>query len=516
MSQARTPPHGDHRHQLGGGTLPARHTRDFGDNTQAPVWPYFQCQRMSPPASRLYMSHWASSPGYGAGGPYYGGQGGRSDNFVVDYHHSSGGNFGSGPPPLLGDSRLQRRRESFSASPSTARVSAPNLSTVDRDSNTARRRLDYLPRHQMTVPLSVSEPTVMHPETRVGSRDRPCAEAQDQMTAERREEEIQDTSGGQATAVSLGQTSVGDGNPAPADHQAGIRGLAEQAIAPSTLKTYQSAWRRWLLFSRQKDQSEAGQQDAMLAFMWDRYSEGDSRTTMASTLAGISFMAKLHGYPDVTKGFLINKALRGWGRVRPSHADTRLPITSNILEDLIGNVGSVTLDSYEKLLFSLAFSMAYFGAFRISELVARSRGHQESGLRVEHVSLGEGILACKIVKSKTDQSGRGSWVQLTSQQPCLICPVRLASLFMSKRPHANLFLCHANGIPLTKYQFATILKRTLQSINLNSTLYGTHSFRIGAATSAALAGSSSEAIKALGRWKSAAFKSYVRIDKVVD
>ncbi|XP_075064503.1 uncharacterized protein LOC142152106 [Mixophyes fleayi] len=216
MSQARTPPHGDHRHQLGGGTLPARHTRVFGDNTQAPVWPYFQRQRISPPASRLYTSHWASSPGYGAGGPYYGGQGGRSDNFVVDYHHSSGGNFGSGPPPLLGDSRLERRRESFSASPSTARGSAPNLSNEDRDSNTARRRLDYLPRHQITVPLSVSEPTVMHPETRVGSRDRPCAEAQDQTTAERREEVIQDTSGGQATAVSLGQTSVGDGNPAPA------------------------------------------------------------------------------------------------------------------------------------------------------------------------------------------------------------------------------------------------------------------------------------------------------------
>ncbi|XP_075038929.1 uncharacterized protein LOC142099410 [Mixophyes fleayi] len=494
---------------------------DFRDRTEAPVWPSFQCQRLSPPATRPYMSQRVSPSGNVAGGSTYGGHGVRSDNIIVDYHHSSVGNLGSGPLPLggrvtSGDSHRRRGREDFSAFPSPAHLAAPNLFSEDRDINTARRRLDYLPRSQLTVPLSVLEPTVSNPETRVGRNDRSGSESRDQRTAGTREDAVRDTSGGQVAATTLGETSVDAGNPAPVDHQAGIRGLAEQAVASSTLRSYQAAWRRWSLFSRQKEQSEAGQRDAMLAFMWDRYSEGESKTSMASTLAGISFMAKLQGYPDVTKCFLINKALKGWGRVRPSHSDARLPITLNILEELIRKVGSVTSDDYEKLLFSLAFSMAFFGAFRISELVARSRGHQESGLRAEHVSLGEGILACKIVRSNTDQSGRGSCVQLASQRPSHICLVRLASQFMSSRPQANLFLCHSDSIPLTKYQFAAILKWTLQSLNLNSTSYGTHSFRIGAATSAALAGSSNEAIKALGRWKSTAYKSYVRIDKVVD
>ncbi|XP_075055039.1 uncharacterized protein LOC142140939 [Mixophyes fleayi] len=494
---------------------------DFRDRSEAPVWPSLHRHRLSPPASRPYMSRRVSSPGNVAGGFTYGGHGVRSDNIIVDYQHSSGGNLSPGPLPpggraTSGFSDRQRRREEFSTFPSPEHLAVPNPFGVDRDINAARRRLDYLPRSQLTVPPSVLENTATNPETRVGRNDRSGSESRDPRTAGTKEDAVRDTSGGQVASTALGETSGGAGNAAPVDHQAGIRGLAEQAVAPSTLRSYQASWRRWSFFSRQKEQSEAGQRDAMLAFMWDRYSEGDSKTSMASTLAGISFMAKLQGYPDVTKHFLINKALKGWGRVRPSNSDARFPITLNILEDLILKVGLVTSDDYEKLLFSLAFSMAFFGAFRISELVARSRGHQESGLRAEHVSLGEGTFACKIVRSKTDQSGKGSWVQLAPQQLHHICPFRLASQFMSKRPQANLFLCHSNSIPLTKYQFAAILKRTLQSLNLNSTLYGTHSFRIGAATSAALAGSSNEAIKALGRWKSTAYQSYVRIDKVID
>jgi hypothetical protein len=38
-----------------------------------------------------------------------------------------------------------------------------------------------------------------------------------------------------------------------------------------------------------------------------------------------------------------------------------------------------------------------------------------------------------------------------------------------------------------------------------------HSFRIGAATAAAIQGASDEDIQRMGRWKSQAFKRYIRI-----
>ena len=41
--------------------------------------------------------------------------------------------------------------------------------------------------------------------------------------------------------------------------------------------------------------------------------------------------------------------------------------------------------------------------------------------------------------------------------------------------------------------------------------YNTHSFRIGAAASAKQAGVSDSHLKALGRWKSDAYKKYIRL-----
>ena len=92
-----------------------------------------------------------------------------------------------------------------------------------------------------------------------------------------------------------------------------------------------------------------------------------------------------------------------------------------------------------------------------------------------------------------------------------MCLVEVMTKFLQLRPAANgpLF-CHANGSPLTRYQFATVLRKTLYNAGIPARHYGTHSFRIGAATTAAINGVPPKEIQRIGRWRSEAFRSYIR------
>ncbi|XP_075039042.1 uncharacterized protein LOC142099473 isoform X1 [Mixophyes fleayi] len=298
------------------------------------------------------------------------------------------------------------------------------------------------------------------------------------------------------------------------DGSLGIRWLAEASLAPATRKCYQGAWERWLSYCASCNSDTSGQIPSITGFMWKCYNEGVSRAKMGSLLAGISFTAKLNNAQDPTKSFIITKALKGWSRIQPITSDTRRPIDGQILARLMAALRYLATDDYEALLFGLAFSMAYHGAFRVSELVARSKNDIGGALLFRNVILQTNVIRCKIVKSKTDQIGRGHWLAMTEQQGTSICPVKLANQFAKIRPPGEgLWLSHSDNTPVTKFQFSALLKRALGEVGLNPVEYGTHSFRIGAATAAAARGASVNEIQALGRWKSQAYKKYIRPDK---
>ena len=66
---------------------------------------------------------------------------------------------------------------------------------------------------------------------------------------------------------------------------------------------------------------------------------------------------------------------------------------------------------------------------------------------------------------------------------------------------------------MTKVWFVQQVRDVLQSLGFPAHQYAGHSFRIGAATSAALAGMEDSMIQTLGRWHSAAFLNYIRMPK---
>lgn len=290
--------------------------------------------------------------------------------------------------------------------------------------------------------------------------------------------------------------------------------LALRALAPSTLRAYSAAWRDWSTFRMRQVVVGESTQDRLLAFVWEQFQEGRSRASMAAALAGISFHSRLRGEEDPTRSFILSKALRGWARLRPAAADVRRPIDRRLLRDMLGVLPVVAESSFEALLFGLAFSAAFFGAFRVGELVAASKRSVNTGLMWADVSVREDAILCRLPRSKTDQLGRGRWVTLNAQPDDPACPVGLAASYSRSRPSGgSQWLLHRDGAPLTRFQFGAVLKVCLSQLGLEGKEYGTHSFRIGAATCAAVAGLPAADIQALGRWRSGAFKKYVRLDK---
>ena len=86
-------------------------------------------------------------------------------------------------------------------------------------------------------------------------------------------------------------------------------------------------------------------------------------------------------------------------------------------------------------------------------------------------------------------------------------------LQITRGPPGPLF-CQQNLTPITVYQFNTELSRCLQFCSLDTSRYKGHSFRIDAASLAADKGFSDAQIRTLGRWKSDAFKIYIRSERL--
>ena len=92
-----------------------------------------------------------------------------------------------------------------------------------------------------------------------------------------------------------------------------------------------------------------------------------------------------------------------------------------------------------------------------------------------------------------------------------ICPVHAVVLYLTIRGnHSGPVFTFSDGRMLTREIFGLELDCILGKLNLKVHHYNTHSFRIGAATSAKQADISNVHIKTLGRWQSDAYQRYIR------
>ena len=141
-----------------------------------------------------------------------------------------------------------------------------------------------------------------------------------------------------------------------------------------------------------------------------------------------------------------------------------------------------------------AFHLSYFGFLRCAEFTNKScsdRNNSTGIVLIQDISFSTNSYTFHLKSSKTDPFCQGVPIVIFSNS--VSCPVASMREFISRRRNQGasnsspLFLDYDNCV-LTRYRFIAYLRHLLVRMGLNEKLYGGHSFRIGAATTAGAAG----------------------------
>ncbi|XP_073714076.1 uncharacterized protein [Misgurnus anguillicaudatus] len=237
-------------------------------------------------------------------------------------------------------------------------------------------------------------------------------------------------------------------------------------------------------------------------------------------LSGIQFFHKLiYGAPSQEiNNSQTSLLLKGIQRSQPTRPDTRQPITLDILNKCIRTLrtGYQPLNTARTL--NAMFILAFFGFLRCSELAITSKFNPRNNPTISDLSVLDGETISFLIKqSKTDQTKKGNFIYIFNL-PSPIHPYQSVRAYLqwrssqAKSPAEPLFIDESNK-PVTRFWFQKHLKSVLQQSGFPTERFSSHSFRIGAATTAAQKGLSQHQIQALGRWSSDACQSYIRTNR---
>ena len=240
-----------------------------------------------------------------------------------------------------------------------------------------------------------------------------------------------------------------------------------------------------------------------------------SYATIRVYLAGIRLFHIENHFPDLTtEAPLLYYLCNGIRRCTGDKKLKRRPITISLLRSIKLELSrDFSLHPHDKLLYWTAFTLAFYGFLRASEYTSPTHRHydQSRHLLRQDITLNHNSMKIHIKASKTDQY-RQSAVVLISRTGTSTCPLSAMDKFLKQsncRKSSPLFTFR-NGKYLTRQDVSSMTKSLLYLVGANPALYSSHSYRIGAATTAAAAGIPESLIQTLGRWQSTAYKTYIR------
>ena len=294
-----------------------------------------------------------------------------------------------------------------------------------------------------------------------------------------------------------------------------------KGLADSTQRTYSSGQRRYLRFCRESGvQAVPASERSCCLFATYLAEEGLTHKTIKVYLAGVRFLHIAESQPDPFASVLhrLEYTLRGIKRCEAAKCQgkrERLPMSPLLLRKMKA-VWDSSPGGHDTVMLWAACCLAFFGFLRIGEMSVPSDDKFDpschlivSDIAIDNPKLPT-VVRVTIKQSKTDPFRRGVDLFLGKTDSDL-CPVQaiLSYLRLRGRAEGSLFK-FKDGRMLTRLRFVEAIRDALSAAGVDESKYNGHSFRIGAATTAAAKGFEDSAIKTLGRWRSVAYLDYIR------
>ncbi len=297
-----------------------------------------------------------------------------------------------------------------------------------------------------------------------------------------------------------------------------------KGLAAATLRSYNSAQRRYLAFCRSEEARPIPTTEQCLCrFVAQLATERLKHKTIKCYLSGVRYLHIREGMPDPFDSRLhrLEYTLRGVKRCEAEagvRKRERLPVSPAILRR-IKSIWEGESREPDKVMLWAACCLGFFGFLRSGEMTVPSDHEFDPSVHLTRSDIAVDnqanprVLQVFLKQSKTDPFRQGVHLYL-GKTGTAICPVVavLAYLAVGSRQEGPLFR-YQDGRYLTRQRLVTELRQVLEKAGLDQSKYCGHSFRIGAATTAAERGIEDAVIKTLGRWSSLAYLEYVKIPR---
>ena len=297
-----------------------------------------------------------------------------------------------------------------------------------------------------------------------------------------------------------------------------VQELFKAGLAPVTLKVYKTGYKRYHSFCNMYNIHDPfpEREDTLARFVAHLYKGGLKAGTIKSYLAAVRHaqIALGLGNPHMENMTQLEYVVQGVKRLNDKPTRARLPTTLELLGQL-RQAWFAELEGDARMLWAAA-TMCFFGFLQAGEVVspADSSFDPSVHLTAADVSVDShtspSYLAVRIKASKTDPFRQGVTIYL-GRTNHRICPVAAVLSYLVKRGQTlGPLFRFVDGRYLTRDRFVKTVRDAVAASGVDASKYAGHSFRIGAATTAANSGVQDSLIKTIGRWESSAYTLYIR------